>query len=71
MVQNYSINIINAISRQVFNEAARLKASYKCSLADSLGIATALEMSGQFVTSDHSELEAIANKEGLNFCWFR
>jgi PIN domain nuclease of toxin-antitoxin system len=37
MVQHYSITVINTISEQVFSEAARLKATYKISLADAIG----------------------------------
>ena len=76
MVQHYSIKIINTVSEQVFREAARLKAAHKMSIADSIGLATAIELSGQFVSSDHHELEAVAsnlrsaNKPSLIF-WFR
>ena len=45
MVQHYSIKIINTVSEQVFHEAARLKASYKMSIADCIGLATAVEPS--------------------------
>ena len=72
MVQHFSIKIINIVSEQVFHGAARLKAVYKLSLADSIGIATAAELDGIFVTCDHHELENIANKEvSLKFFWFR
>jgi PIN domain nuclease of toxin-antitoxin system len=76
MVQHYSIKIINTVSEQVFHEAARLKTSYKMSIADCIGLATAIELSGQFVSSDHHELEAVvtnlrfSNKPSLIF-WFR
>jgi len=71
MVQDYSINIINTVSKGVFHEAARLKASYKMALGDCIGLATAIELSGQFVTSDHNELDAIAEKEPVPIYWFR
>ena len=72
MLQHYSVKIVNTVSNKTFLEAARLKATYKISLADCIGIATAIELSGQFVTSDHHELEAIASKEAsLKFFWFR
>ena len=71
MVQHYSIKIINTISEQVFREAARLKVTYKMSLADCLGIATAIELSGQFVSSDHHELETVAGNEPSLIFWFR
>jgi len=76
MVQHYSIKIIDTISEQVFREAARMKATHKMSIADCIGLATAIELSGQFVSSDHHELEAIAsnlklaNEPSLIF-WFR
>jgi PIN domain nuclease of toxin-antitoxin system len=54
MIQNYSIKIIDTITNSVFHEAAKLKADYKLSLADAVGLATAKELSAQFVTSDHS-----------------
>jgi len=65
--------IINTISQQAYHEAARIKGTHrKLSLADSVGIATAAELDGLFVTSDHHELEAIAGKEtALKFFWFR
>jgi PIN domain nuclease of toxin-antitoxin system len=71
MVQHYSIKIVDTISEQVFQEAARLKAAYRISLADCIGIATALELSGQFVTSDHHELEALGKNEPIPILWFR
>jgi uncharacterized protein len=71
IVQHYSIKIIDAISEQIFREAARLKAAYKMSIADCIGLATAIELSGQFVSSDHSELEAVAENESSLIFWFR
>ena len=65
------IKVVSEISDTVFQQTARLKASYKCSLADAIGLATAIERGGVFVTADHHELEAVANKETLNFLWFR
>jgi len=69
MVQHYSIKIINTVSEQVFHEAARLKAAYKMSIADCIGLATAIEHSGQFVSSDHHELELVSRNEHIPFVW--
>jgi predicted nucleic acid-binding protein len=63
------IQIVSVVSDMIFKEACRLKASYKCSLADAVGLATAFELSGQFVTSDHHELETVAENEQLSFLW--
>jgi predicted nucleic acid-binding protein len=65
------IHVVSDISDTIFQQTARLKASYKCSLADAIGLATAIELSGTFVTADHHELEAVASKETINFLWFR
>ncbi|MDR1319051.1 MAG: PIN domain-containing protein [Treponema sp.] len=69
MIQNYSIRIIDTITHGVFHEAARLKSGYKLSLADAIGVATAKDLSGHFVTSDHSELEIIEQQESLSVLW--
>ena len=71
MVQDYSINIVNTISEKVFQEAARMKVTYKMSLGDCIGLATAFEHSGQFVSSDHHELDHVAKKEPSLIYWFR
>ena len=76
MVQHYSIKVVNTVSERVFHEAARLKATYKMSIADCIGLATAIEHSGKFVSSDHHELEAVAPdprfaNEHFPIFWFR
>ena len=64
------IQVVSDITDTIFQQTSRLKASYKCSLADAFGLATAIELSGTFVTADHHELEAVAGKETFNFLWF-
>ena len=59
------------ISRKAYREAARLKATYRISIADCIGLATASELSGQFVSSDHHELDAVGERENIPFFWFR
>ena len=71
MVQHYSVNIIHTVSEQAFHEAARLKATYRISIADCIGLATTVELSGQFVSSDHHELDMIAAREPIPILWFR
>jgi len=65
------IQVVPVISEKIFHEAARLKAAYKMSIADGIGIATAIELSGQFITSDHHELDAVAENESSLIFWFR
>ena len=38
---------------------------------DCIGLATAIELSGQFISSDHHELDAVAIKEPSLIFWFR
>jgi len=71
MAHHYSIKIVDTVSEQAFKEAARLKAAYKMSLADCIGLATTLETSSQFVTSDHHEFDTVAEKEAFPIFWFR
>ena len=71
-IDDTPLAVIDTISQRVYHEAARIKGTYRrLSLADSVGIATAVEYGSAFVTSDHHELESIAHKENLNFLWFR
>jgi predicted nucleic acid-binding protein len=63
------ITIIHGISENVFDNAVRLKGSYRFSLADGIGLATALELSAHFVTSDHHELKEIEKHEPIPFLW--
>ena len=70
-IKLFPINIINDITYEIMFEASRLKANYKLSLADSIGLATSIIYKGFFVTSDYHELEIIEKKEKLNILWFR
>ena len=70
-IYDVPLTIINTISPRVYEEAARLKAAYKCSLADAVGVATAIDLSGIFVTADHHELDTVARGEAVRFLWFR
>ena len=67
------MNIVNLIEIHYANirnlgtdKAAEM---LKSILADAIGLATAIERSGHFVSSDHHELEAIAEKESIPFVW--
>jgi len=63
------IQVVSVFSDTLFQQSSRLKAAYKCSIADAIGLATAIELSCQFVTSDHHELEAVAENESIPFLW--
>ena len=68
-ILNAPIHVVNDVSEAVFQQSSRLKASYKCSLADTIGLATAIELSAHFVTSDHHELKLVAENEPIPFVW--
>jgi predicted nucleic acid-binding protein len=63
------IKIIETISAPVYREASRLKAAYKMSLADAVGLATAINLKGFFVTSD-GEFEEAGEREQAPLIWF-
>jgi predicted nucleic acid-binding protein len=66
-----SIQIIDTISRPVLDEAARFKTEYRLSLADAVGLASAVCMDGVFVTADHHELDAVDRSGSVRFLWIR
>ena len=71
-IENTPLAIIDTVSQRVYHEAARLKGTYhRLSLADAVGVSTAIDHDGVFVTSDHHELETVERKESLKFFWFR
>ena len=70
-VLSIPIKVVSVISNKTFHEAARLKTTYKMSLGDCIGLATAIEFSGQFVTSDHHELGPVAEQTPQFIFWFR
>jgi PIN domain nuclease of toxin-antitoxin system len=70
VVNACSVTIIDTISDPVFYKAAHIKAGYKCSLADAIGVGVAFDMSGIFVTSD-GEMMPIDQQEPIDFFWFR
>jgi predicted nucleic acid-binding protein len=70
-VRSLPITIIDRITQPIFYEAGRIKASYRCSLADAAGLAAAVILSGQFVTADHHEMDIIEQIEHLSFLWIR
>jgi predicted nucleic acid-binding protein len=67
----YPITIIDTVSPLVLHEAARMKATYRISLADVIGVATAASIPATFVTSDHTELKQIEQNEAIDFLWIR
>ena len=59
------------ITDNIFEEAGRLKASYKISLADAIALAEASISGGKLLTADHHEFDIIEQQEKIKFEWIR
>ena len=55
----------------LFQQAGRLKASHKISLADAIALAQTITVDGVLLTCDHHEFDHIENKESIRFAWIR
>ena len=69
-IHDLPLQIIDTINSLVFDEAVRLKSSYSVSLADAIGLATAINLNGVFVSSDGELKEPVA-VEHAPVLWFR
>jgi predicted nucleic acid-binding protein len=65
------VTIQTEITDKVFEEAGRLKVSYKISIADSVALAEALVSNGVLLTADHHEFDIIERQEAIKFQWIR
>ncbi len=70
-IKDLPVSIVHGLSNEVFNEAGRLKATYKVSLADSVALAETKVRKCELVTADHHEFDIIDEKKELNFLWIR
>jgi predicted nucleic acid-binding protein len=71
-IKGRPIIILSDISDAIFEEAGRLKASYKVSFADTFALATASVTDAALLTTDHHEMDAIEqNEQGIKFHWVR
>jgi predicted nucleic acid-binding protein len=70
-VEEEQVTICYDMNRKMLSEAGKLKASYKLSLADSIGLAQAILLNASFVSSDHHELDIVDVSENINIFWFR
>jgi len=71
MIRRLPVIIRARISDEVFEEAGRLKAFYKISLADSIALAEASVSGGALMTCDHHEFDVVEKKENIRFEWIR
>jgi predicted nucleic acid-binding protein len=63
------ISIIESTPEPVYLEASRLKGAYRLSLGDVIGLATAINLGGVFVTGDGEFKEPEAREHAPIFWW--
>jgi len=71
MIKKLPITIQSNLSDEAFNEAGRLKASYRISLADAIALAETSVTEGELLTADHHEFDVIEKQEKIKFHWIR
>ena len=71
MIKLSPTRIVSEIDKDVFEEAGRLKASYRLSLADAIALAQTKVSGGVLLTSDHHEFDTIEAKESVQILWIR
>ena len=71
MIKKLPIMIQSNLSDESFNEAGRLKASYRISLADAIALAETSVTEGELLTADHHEFDVIEKQEKIKFHWIR
>jgi predicted nucleic acid-binding protein len=70
-IKTSPIKITNEITDDILMWAGRLKAKYRISLADAIGLAETIIHDGYFVTADHHELEIVQEQEHVKIIWIR
>jgi predicted nucleic acid-binding protein len=71
IIKNLPIKIIPELTDSVFEEAGRIKASYRMSLADAIVLAEASVCGGIVLTADHHEMGVVEQNEKIDFKWIR
>lgn len=71
-IKSLEISIKNDFDFSFWSEAGELKAKFKrISLADCLGITLTGRLKGEFVTSDHHEMDSLQEKLNCKINFFR
>jgi predicted nucleic acid-binding protein len=66
-----SVLSVCEFDERIFEEAGRIKAVYRLSVADSIVIAQASVSGGVLLTSDHHEMDIVEQNENIAFSWIR
>jgi predicted nucleic acid-binding protein len=59
------------LTEDVFEEAGRIKSTYRIPLGDAIALAECIINDGILVTSDHNDFEPIEKIEDIRIHWFR
>ena len=65
------IRFVRTISRPLLQEAGRLKAAGRISLADAFAVALANLKGGRLITTDHHEFDPVEARGDGEFYWIR
>lgn len=71
VVYQLPIKIHSRIDNEVFQHAARFKASFRISLADAFALALAETLGAAIATSDHHEFDPLESNGIARFIWIR
>jgi len=70
-VRQLPVQIWRTMSRRLLQEAGRLKAVGRISLADAVAVALANTKGAKLITSDHHELDPVEARGDGKFYWIR
>ena len=70
-INEFPIEVIIGLSKDVFKEAGRIKSKYRIPLGDSVAVAECIVGNGILVTADHADFEKIENAENIEINWGR
>ena len=71
VIDQLPIKIHWRIDDEVFQHAARFKATFRISLADSFALALAKTLNAAVATSDHHEFDPLESNRTARFIWIR
>jgi PIN domain nuclease of toxin-antitoxin system len=70
-IRELPIDIRWLLDEAMIEIAARLKTSYRVSLADSVALALAISRNAPLATSDHHEFDSVRTAGAARFLWIR
>jgi len=71
LIHSMDLKIADRLMDSIFRQAAKLKVTYRLSLADTMAIAQAVVDNATIVTCDHHELDTVDCDGIVRFLWLR